>query len=80
MLRTGKIVETKNSYRLATMAKNSIDYSDFANKIRKLLAYQQEKGITQAVEVVSTQGFSDDVINYLQRLKDLGFNVTWRVI
>ena len=70
VLKNQKIVESKNAHFLASARKGDRVYNKFANQINLLLRYQTENGISSGVEVISKQGFSDDILTYLNTLKN----------
>ena len=81
LLKNGRIVEGKDSYRVATIIKGSPEASKFVDQITKLVRYQKQNGINTGVEVVSKQGFSEEAIRLLEQTKSkFEYLITWRVI
>ncbi len=81
-LRTGKIIETKNSYALATLTKGSDQASKFVEQITILVRYQKKYKIDAGVEIVSKEGFSEEALRLLTQTRGkLDYpSLTWREI
>jgi len=80
VLKNNKFLNIKNDQSLITATKSSTPYQQFADELDTMLTYQIENRITTGVEIASKTQLSDDVIKYLQKLKDSGQNISWRVI